>query len=172
MDNDGFAKRAEGSPRMRRASRVALMVCFVTLCAMAVYAMNSHGCSNDRVDDDGTLTIVALTIYYTDASESARLADSDLAAIGHTQVATSIVRGAFGTCTRRDPPTLWKGSLLGVARLADGSEHRLALSKYGGFFMMIGNGKWYSVDGRSRAAYNAMIAGLSGGERGEEGSAP
>jgi hypothetical protein len=123
--------------------------------------MNSHGCSKGEVDDAGAPSIIGLTIYFIDASKAEGLGPADLATIEHTQIPPDTVRSVFGSCHRIDEPRIWKGSRLGIAQCADGTEQRLALSKYGGFFMVIGSGRWYEVNTEeSRALYNQMIVML------------
>ena len=136
---------------------------FVMLLATGAYLLNAHVRSEEGMGGAGVPSIVGLTIYYTNASEARHLTDANLAKIEHYQVAPDTVRDVFGACSLRGQPAFLKGSLrLCVARLADGSEQRLGLANYGGFFMVMDSKRWYTVGDKSVASYCAMIAGLNG----------
>jgi hypothetical protein len=143
-----------------RASRAILAAGILVLLAAGLYVVTSPWREAEGPGSDDELSFVGLTIYLIDADKADGLAEADLAAIRHVQIAPGTVQGIFGSCTLMDPPLIWKGSLLGIAQLKDGTQRRLALSKYGGFFMVVETGRWYSVGETSRASYNAVIGGL------------
>ena len=157
MGVEAVARRTEESKSVPRASHITLAASLVVLLVGGVCLMTWHGCSKNDVGGADMPTIIGLTVYYIDASEGNRLAPADLARVTHVRVAPDTVRSVFGACSRRDQPAFWKGSCLGVAQCADGTEQRLSLSKNGGFFEVLGTGQWYTVGEELRESYNEMF---------------
>ncbi len=52
---------------------------------------------------------------------------------------------------------MWKGSSLGIAELDDGTQRRLAISNWGGIFVILGEPGYYVVKGESRAAWDGAM---------------
>jgi len=154
---EAVAKRTEPAKSAPKASPISPAASLVVLFVGGVCLMTWHGCSKNDVGGADMPKIIGLTIYFIEAYEGNRLAPADLARVTHDRVAPDTVRSVFGTCTRIDQPSFWKGSYLGVAQCADGTEQRLALSKYGGFFEVLGSGHWYTVGEESVDSYNEMM---------------
>ena len=97
-------------------------------------------------------SIQELTIYFIDPNGAEDLSEQSLAAIEHVDVPSDVVRRVFAGGCRRKYLSVWKGRHLGVAKLADGTTRRLAISVYGGFFSVMDSWRVFHVDHAPRDA--------------------
>jgi len=145
---------------LRIGSRFVLTAGLATLLAAVVLVFIFKLRTRDDEESTAAPSMVGLTIYLIDAGEAEDITDAQLAAMSSWPAPAETVRGVFAVCSPIGAPSWTKGRLLlGVAQYADGTQHRLALSQFGGFFMEEDSGRWYIVDEKAIRPYNNMIHG-------------
>ena len=97
--------------------------------------------------------IVVFDIEALDVSNASLPASPPFARIDENDTAVICEQVTFHEGSR-----LWKGSLLGVVELDDGTEQRIAISYYGGFFKVLGEEGYYQTHGQSRIVLEKSIA--------------
>lgn len=94
-------------------------------------------------------SIQELEIYDTDPfKENQQISDVTKATIDK-----DTLKKCFEDVEFHKGSVIWKGQSLGVGKLDDGSEIRLAISYYGGFLKIIGESGYYQLKGESRKLF-------------------
>jgi hypothetical protein len=145
-------------PEITRTARTSIRFAvlgfayFTLLCAawIACAALASCQKTAEVLTDPShfrTLVVYDKDGYATETSRADELPDTPNAAIAPETVA-KIFKQA--TWTSGDP--LWKGGAQGITELDDGTRRRLAISNYGGIFVVLGEPGYYVAEGDSRVA--------------------
>jgi hypothetical protein len=101
------------------------------------------GCGGQKARGPVT-SAVGLTIYGADGVPGASYSEEDIARMRAYECDPDEVRAIFPHVMYREGKPLFKGSRLGVLRLANGQDARIAISYYGGgFFGVLGEPGYY-----------------------------
>lgn len=86
--------------------------------------------------------------------------DSNLDDVPHAEIPSEATEMIVKNVTYHRGECLWKGRFLGEVALVDGRTERIAISYYGGFFKIVGQGGYYQTHGRSREQLEEVLKAI------------
>ncbi len=127
---------------MSRPRKLWLVIGGVVLACLATWAIRSR--ANEGLKQ--LKRYRTITVFDVKAEKGQSLATLTSARID--QKSTRII---CREVTYHKGPLFWRGSFLGVVELDNGDTKRIAISRYGGFFQVLGEKGHYQTEGKSRA---------------------
>jgi hypothetical protein len=102
----------------------------------------------------------SLVIYDVDFPDAATMSPAALSAKVAVTLDQSVTEEMFSHTAFHSGNPVWKGSSLGIASLDGGSTCRIRISYYGGFFKVLGQSGYYTVEGESRTTFETTYRGI------------
>jgi hypothetical protein len=132
------------------AARCCFALSTIGCCAAVVSCQEKPG-NTTTPDHFKTLVVYDANGLGEDVTEQ------ELDAVPYAALDAETTAAIFKQVTWKAGNPLWKGSCLGVANLEDGTKRRVAISNYGGFFVVLGESGYYTAEGESRIAFDAAM---------------
>jgi hypothetical protein len=143
-----------------RTHRQRRALLFVLLAAAAGASLVCLWRSRSSAAPLASEDIVKMVAYDLEGLEGGALTAQQLEAITSAEVGAQEARSMFGECSYHAGSPVWKGSRLAIVSLKNGTERRLAVSYYGGFFMVLGQEGYYTCDGESKKNLLRFLDGI------------
>lgn len=106
-----------------------------------------------------SLTIYSTSTYTWNDSEGKEIININEISddIDRYEIDKQTINKIFSKVLYKPEHVLWKGDKLGIAKLVDGSEVKIRISYYGGFFSIIGIEGYYLIDDSLRQEWDDII---------------
>jgi len=98
-----------------------------------------------------------LVVYDVEGINGGDIPADELAQTPRANVAPESVKKIFEHVTWKSGSPLWKTGCLGMVSLDDGAECRIAISHYGGIFVVLGEPGYYVAEGKSLVLWDDVM---------------
>lgn len=157
---NGTVPRATGENRFgigRYLWAFALVGFLAAVACLGVCLLKTAGRAKGEMSPLNPHQVSNLVIYDVDGLSARHLPAEVLPKITHREIDESTTRAIFREVRYQKGHKLWKGSYLATVNTADGTSRRLAMSFYGGFFVVLGEEGYYEVVGGSREILDELL---------------
>ena len=123
---------------------------FAALCVVLL------GCKNEPPPDLVSLVSGAesITVYDLDAIGEPEYPESDLKQATQSPFDLGLFRELAPHAKFSNKSVWWMGDSLAIVKMKDGTQCRLALSYYGGFFKVLGKSGYFYFEGKEREKFD------------------
>jgi len=98
-----------------------------------------------------------LVVYDVEGLHGGDISAEELDATPQATLDGETTARIFRQATWKAGEPWWKGGSLGVASLDDGTKRQIAISYYGGIFVVLGEPGYYVIEGESRVAFDVVM---------------